>query len=167
MNSHEDDQFQKRSPEIGIGFRKECKQLFEDLGFSFSKEFERLEDYGVQIELIYHNNQGIALFFEAAGTIEDEPLSPRPGLVRTDTVKKIIANAYLVHKCLSVPTMVLTSHPPNPESSSAKMLNMAGRNIIFDVICINDEFDIERLKSYLDMDQNDFWELENKHESLF
>jgi hypothetical protein len=34
------------------------------------------------------------LFFEATGTIEDEPVSTRPGLERTDTVKKIIATAF-------------------------------------------------------------------------
>jgi hypothetical protein len=167
MSSIEDDQFQKRSTEIGAGFREECQQLLESLGFEFTRKYESIEEYGVQIELIYHNNNGIALFFEVAGTSEEEPTSTRPGLERTDTVKKIIGTACLVKKCTDRPIIVLTSHLPNPELSSAKMLNSAGRDTIFDVICIRNKKDVERLKRYLDMDAKDFEELVDRNSPLF
>jgi len=149
MSLTESDQFQKRATEIGSAFREECQKLLENLGFEFIGKYEPLEKHGVQIELVYNNKEDISLFFEAAGTPEEEPASPRPGLERTDTVKKIIGTAYLVHKYTGTPIIVLTSHLPNPNSASEKMLQSALGDVIYDVICVYDDNDIERLRSYL------------------
>lgn len=149
------DNFQSRSTKIGREFREECKKLLESLGFVFNGEQVPIEDYGVEIELIYNNKHDISLFFEAAGTIEYEPASPRPGLERTDTVKKIIGNAYLVHLSTGTPTIVLTSHPPDADKASRKMLEKVPREVIFDVINIYNKEDIKKLKLYLISDSDD------------
>jgi len=128
----------------------------------FNGEQVPIEDYGVEIELIYNNKHDISLFFEAAGTIEDEPASPRPGLERTDTVKKIIGNAYLVYLATGTPTTVLTSHPPDPNKASGKMLEKVPREVILDVINIYDEKDIEKLKLYLISDNNDLEQIRTR-----
>jgi hypothetical protein len=101
------------------------------------------------------------------GTIEDEPVSTRPGLERTDTVKKIIATAFLTLKATGNPIIVLTSHSPDPELSSGKMLNMAGRDVILDVINVNIENDINRLKGYLNFNCNNLDSIVRQNKSLF
>jgi hypothetical protein len=159
--------FQERSTRVGIGFRKDCEELLSGIGFAFNSKREKLDDFGVVVELIYDNKNGISLFFEAAGTDEEEPQSDRPGLERTDTVKKVIATAYFAQIATGTPTIVLTSHLPNPDSSSGKMLNMAGRNVIFDVLCIYSEKDVEKLRGYANMTESFFQHLVSSGRSLF
>jgi len=154
MSTQEDEQFQKRSTEIGSAFHNECRKLLNSLGFEFIGKNEPLKNYGVQVELIYNNKKDISLFFEAAGTNEQFPESNRPGLERTDTVRKIIGTAYLVHKYTGIPLIILTSHLPNPNSASEKMLKSVLGDIIYDVISIREDEDIKRLASYLN--KNDF-----------
>ncbi len=141
------DHFQSRSTKVGVAFRKDCQNLLESIGFTFIQKHERLDEFGISVELIYENKRGVALFFEVAGTDEEEPASDRPGLERTDTVKKIIATAFLAQRATGRPTIVLTSHIPNPNSSSGKMLNLSGRYVIYDVINIYSDAGIEKLKA--------------------
>lgn len=147
--------FQGRAAKVGNAFKKECMALLEDMGFVFRNEQEMLDEYGVQVGFIYDNKSDISFFFLVAGTIEDEPESDRPGLIRTDTTKKRIADALLISKATGNPVIILTSHIPSANLSSTKMLNKTGRNIILDVICVNEQKDIERLRGYLDMDTPD------------
>lgn len=147
--------FQGRSRSIGNAFKKECMTLLDSMGFVYRNGPEILYDYGVQIDFVYDNKKGISLFFEAAGTIEDDPVSDRPGLERTDTTKKRIATALLISRATGNPVIILTSHTPCANLSSGKMLNKAGRHMILDVICIYEEKDIERLEKYLNMNSQD------------
>lgn len=156
MSSRDD--FQERSTRVGVAFRQECQRLLESIGFVLIDVGRRLEEFGIIVELIYRNRHGLDFFFEAAGTDEEEPASGRPGLERTDTVKKIIANAFLTKKATNRPSIVLTSHTPRPDSSSGKMLNMSGRDVIFDVINIY-ETGNEQLERYYNMTEGSFQQL--------
>jgi hypothetical protein len=160
------DHFQSRSTKVGTAFRRDCQDLLESIGYTFNQKRERLDEVGISVELIYENKYGVALFFEVAGTDEEEPASERPGLERTDTVKKIIATAFLAHRATGRSTIVLTSHIPNPDSSSGKMLNLSGRYVIYDVINIYSDRGIEILKGYFNMDER-FFEQVNDDKSLF
>jgi hypothetical protein len=160
--------FQGRSSKVGKQFHKECMDLLKNLGFDYVDEYHVLHDYGVEIELIYNNRNNISLFFDASGTDEDKPASERPGFLRTDNVKKTIANGFLISRATGNPVIALTSHVPQSNSSSGKMLNAAGRHAILDVICIYDEEDVRKLQQYLNMNTRDLDELVRDDErSLF
>lgn len=154
MSSSEEN-FQARASRVGREFKEECKNMLSEMGFEFLVEAEPFS-CGVQVELMFNNRRGITLLFEATGTLEEEPISTMPGLERTDSVKKIICTAYLVQREMGTPTIILTSHKAIAGSASAKMLDAAGSHVIFDVISIKEDDDLERLQGYLTMDENDF-----------
>jgi hypothetical protein len=141
---------------------------FSEFTYGFACMYELVNACSLRKVPIFPTlHEDIALFFEATGTIEDEPVSTRPGLERTDTVKKIIATAFLTLKATGNPIIVLTSHSPDPELSSGKMLNMAGRDVILDVINVNIENDINRLKGYLNFNCNNLDSIVRQNKSLF
>lgn len=141
------DDFQAGNVEKGRVFRERCKEILEAAGFTFNRESERFE-FGVHVDLIYDNQQDNSFFIQVSGTIEDEPTSTKPGLERADSVRKIICDAYLLQRATGWPTLVLTSHTPAPGTVPARLLNFAGRHVIFDVLSVNSESDMERLAEY-------------------
>lgn len=152
-----EESYQARSSRLGREFREFCKETLMGIGFRFRSESEPLS-CGTKVELIYDNDRGIAFFFEVTGTTEETPTSPVPGLERTDNVKKIICNAFLAQRELGTTTIVLTSHKAPEDSASSRMLAAAGRNVIFDVISVHEDDDLNRLRNYLDMDENELEE---------
>lgn len=153
MSSNDD--FQRRAVDIGKRFHDECRDLLSNLGFEYVDENHPINSHGVEIEFIFNNLHDNSLFFDACGTDEDKPTSDRPGFVRTDNVKKTITNGFLISRATGRPIIALTSHVPQPDSASSKMLDMAGRRTILDVICVYDPEDMKRLKRYLDMKSED------------
>lgn len=80
---------------------------------------------------------------------EDGYIEPnRPGLQRTDTVKKAICQAYQVDRvypdCLF---FLLTSHKPNRETNSKDMLELAEGDIIDGIISIYNKKEIDQMIS--------------------
>jgi hypothetical protein len=75
---------------------------------------------------------------------------PYVGRERMGTVyKETLCNAFLLDLLDMGPYIIITSHLPKPGSSSHKMLELA-RPVIYDVIVINSQDDMQRLRSYLE-----------------
>lgn len=161
------EEFQSRASRLGAEFRERCKRVLEQCGFTFQAEGEELESVGIKVELVYMNKADVSFFIEVSGTEEEDPTGQQPGLERSDSVKKIICNAFLAQKTTGSPTLVMTSHLPAPESAPAKMMNAAGREVIFDVICINKAADLDRLRRYAKLTADKLDELTREDRPIF
>ena len=137
------DDFQSRASKIGKAFSTWCEITLESIGFILHGK-KTLRNTGVEVDQIVTNQNGQNIFFEFKGSSKP----PRPGLQRTDTVKKAICNAFLLDKLGLGPYILITSHKPNAGTSSAHMMALA-EDVLFDVICISIEEDFERLRSYV------------------
>lgn len=148
------DNHQRRANVVGRAFREKCRQLLIDYGFTQTGENEQLA-CGVEVEFVFDNQQDQSFFIQVVGTTEKSPRGRQPGLQRSDSVKKQVCNAVLTFDETNRPTLVLTSHMPDPASASGRMLLMARATCMFDVICVNDENDLKRLAAYARMDADE------------
>ena len=137
------DDFQRRASQIGKTFATWCEITLQSIGFTLQGK-TIIKDAGVEIDQLVENRNGEKLYFEFKGSSKP----PRPGMQRTDTVKKALCNAFLLDRLGIGPYIVITSHKPKKGSSSAKMIELA-KDVLFDVICISVDQDFERLKSYV------------------
>jgi hypothetical protein len=137
------DNFQSRATKIGDVFTKYCELTLQSIGFVLQGKF-RIEELGIEIDQVVRNRAGAVLYFEFKGSSKP----PQPGLQRTDTVKKALCNAFLLDKLDLGPYIIVTSHKPKEGSASEKMIQ-AAKEVVFDVICLSDEDDFERLQSYV------------------
>jgi len=133
--------FQADASEQGRQFSEQCDFLLRSKGFSLESRVV-LTDVGVEIDRAARSRRGLLVWFEYKGSLR----GARPGLRRTDTLKKAIANGALVRGLAAHPPfIVLTSHLPIQGSGMA-MLDMANRLGYFhDVICIYDPAQAVRL----------------------
>ena len=89
---------------------------------------------GVEVDLVIENTQGIAFFAECKGSFRD-----RPGLQRTDTLKKAIANMVLLDAVGVGPLLVLISHRP-VDGVGVAMLRVAQQAAPFEVLVPRDDY---------------------------
>ena len=103
-----------------------------------------LRDIGIEIDEVTTSKRGVEVWFEYKGSFQGQ----RPGLLRTDTVKKAVANGALLAAMEPHPLyVVLTSHMP-VGGSAAKMVEAAlGLGYFGDVIPINDPVAAARLQA--------------------
>ncbi len=92
MSAHKAPDFQSRSTESGTLFEKQCALHLTSLGFQLFAKKWRIKEAGVEIDYVAVNNKGKKIYFECKGGYEGK----QPGLVRTDTTKKVLANAFLL-----------------------------------------------------------------------
>lgn len=137
------DDFQSRAARIGKAFSTWCEITLQSIGFVLHGK-KLIKNSGVEVDQVVTNRSGESIYFEFKGSSKP----PRPGLQRTDTVKKALCNAFLLHKLGLGPYVVITSHKPKAGTSSAHMIALA-EDVLFDVICISIEEDFERLRSYV------------------
>ena len=84
------------------------------------------------------------MWFEYKGSFQ----GTRPGLMRTDTLKKAIANAALLRALDDHPPyVVLTSHVPQAGAALAMLETSRKLGYFDDVICVNDPTGVARLKN--------------------
>lgn len=140
--------FQRSAVEQGELFAQNCLLTLRLVGFDVVDTKFRTQDMGVEIDAIANNGQGIAFPFEFKGSF----LGSRPGMLRSDTVKKAIATAYLFSldetSQTMAPLIVLTSHRPTA-GNIAKWLTRIDRSIILDVLSLAD--DRKQLAAYATM----------------
>lgn len=140
--------FQRSAVEQGELFAQNCLLTLRLVGFDVVDTKFRTKDMGVEIDAIANNSQGIAFPFEFKGSF----LGSRPGMLRSDTVKKAIATAYLFSLDETAQTMapliVLTSHRPTT-GNIAKWLARIDRSIILDTLSLAD--DRKQLATYANM----------------
>ncbi len=135
--------FQSASSLQGRQFAEQCDLLLRNSGFELARCRVVVAELGVEIDREAVSPHGRTIWFEYKGSVQ----GPRPGLLRTDTLKKAIANGALLRSLPERPPfVVLSSHLPKAGSGRA-MLNTAVRlGYLDDVICVYDPADAVRLK---------------------
>lgn len=134
--------FQAAAGEQGRQFAQQCDLLLEQSGYRLGAAVH-LRELGVEIDREATSPADRTVWFEYKGSVQ----GTRPGLLRTDTVKKAIANGALLGALAEHPPYVLlTSHIPTKGGALA-MLSAAERLGYFtDVICIYDPTQTARLR---------------------
>ena len=105
-----------------------------------------IPDVGVRPDLlaIYTAGSiGAAVLVECKGSFRGS----RPGLLRTDSVKKAVGDAYTLHHAAPcLPYVLVTSHLPQPGSAGDKMLKTAQEaGAVFEVLKTWEPGDMTRL----------------------
>lgn len=136
--------FQASAGIQGRQFAEQCDTLLTHFGFEL-KGRRVLTEVGVEIDQEAVSPAGTTVWFEYKGSIQGK----RPGLIRTDTLKKAIANGALLRSLPDpAPYVVVTSHLPEAGSGAA-MLDAALRLRYFaDVVCLYDPKATARLGNW-------------------
>ncbi len=136
--------FQASAGIQGRQFAEQCDTLLTHFGFEL-KGRRVLTEVGVEIDQEAVSPRGTTVWFEYKGSIQGK----RPGLIRTDTLKKAIANGALLRSLNDpAPYVVVTSHLPDAGSGAA-MLDAALRLRYFaDVVCLYDPKATARLSTW-------------------
>lgn len=135
--------FQAAASAQGRQFAEQCDLLLRSSGYDLGACRVVVPEVGVEIDRQAVAPSGRAIWFEYKGSLQGH----RPGLLRTDTMKKAIANGALLRSVADRPPfVVLTSHVPKVGSARA-MLDAAIRlGYLDDVVCVYDPTDAVRLK---------------------
>lgn len=134
--------FQSASSLQGRQFADQCDLLLRNCGFTLGSRLV-LASVGVEIDREARTSAGHTIWFEYKGSIQ----GTRPGLLRTDTLKKAIANGALLSSVEDRPAfIVLTSHLPEAGSGLAMMKTAIRMGYLDDVICIYRPADTTRLR---------------------
>jgi hypothetical protein len=117
--------------------------VLESEGFTLEGSL-RLPDLGIEIDRVARTRVRAIVWFEYKGSFRGRT----PGMRRTDTVKKAIANgALLAGLGDHPPFVVLTSDLPE-RGSARSMIDVALElGYLADVICVNDPRDVRRLQA--------------------
>lgn len=136
--------FQASAGIQGRQFAEQCDTLLTHLGFELRGR-RVLGEVGVEIDQEAVGPGGTTVWFEYKGSVQGH----RPGLRRTDTLKKAIANGALLRALADpAPYVVVTSHLPEAGSGAA-MLAAAQRLMYFaDVVCLYDPAATGRLSRW-------------------
>ena len=134
--------FQSAAGEQGRQFAQQCDLLLEQSGFRLGHPV-LLRDVGVEIDREAVSPSGRTVWFEYKGSVQ----GTRPGLMRTDTLKKAIANGALLDALQGHPPyVVLTSHLPSAGAALAMLEAAQKLEYFHDVICIYDPLQAARLR---------------------
>lgn len=143
-NANHSTNFQASSSAQGDAFAQMCIAHLRAQGFDLKGRL-LVREAGVEIDQIAMNRCKIPIYFEFKGST----IGNRPGMIRTDTTKKAIANAFLLDKIGVRPFVVLTTNKPRKGSASDAMIKTAGGKVL-EVLCLFDSDDKERLEWYLE-----------------
>ncbi len=122
--------FQGRGPREGAEFDQVALDYLESTGAVVIQRGGKIA--GIPIDGLVRGTNGKVFCVLAHGNIDD---GPRPGLRRTDTVRKAGDTAFLLAEVPHTPPLlVVTSHlPTNPRRQAALLLSRH-RRVIFDVV---------------------------------
>ena len=133
--------FQASAGIQGRQFAEQCSQLLTHYGYAVHGR-TLIADVGVENDCVATSPGGNAIWFEFKGSVQ----GARPGLLRTDTLKKAIANgALLAGEPMRCPFIVLTSHLPVVGAAAAMLQTALRLKYLDDVICIYSPADTPRL----------------------
>ncbi|MDQ6854340.1 MAG: hypothetical protein M3046_11740 [Actinomycetota bacterium] len=134
--------FQSASSEQGRQFGEQCDSLLKHSGFDLLRTRVQLSDLGVEIDREARSPSGQIIWFEYKGSVQGS----RPGLIRTDTMKKAIANGALLRAAQEHPPyVILASHLPKRGSGLAMLETARQLGYFHDLICIYDPSEAARL----------------------
>ena len=138
--------FQADSSRQGEVTHEIAEERLREMGFAIKGV--RVGLSSVEVDVMAENRRAIAFPF----TIKGSWRGTRPGLERTDTLRKAIAECYLIKKEIGVPGFVIASHIPFKGRGRAA-LKLMDRRVIFDVLHLFN--DRERLAWLLDATEAD------------
>lgn len=144
FNVGADQSFQARSAQQGKLVHEVARDVLESAGFTIEAEGYEIVSLGVEVNLVLRDLQGNRWFCEVTGAYK----SRRPGLVRTDTVRKVLGTAHLLAVGGFRPFIVLTTNLPSEGSRGDRMLRRVGPNELFDVAVVTSRPDRARLRRY-------------------
>jgi hypothetical protein len=121
--------FQQRGQEQGAAFEEICEAALTQAGFNLCGRHIYLAAAGVNSDFVVANQQGLLFYVTAKGSWSGS----RPGLKRTDTFRKAIAEAALLTWRGYGRVLLLSSHLPGAGSGMA-MLRATPRSVLFDVL---------------------------------
>jgi hypothetical protein len=135
--------FQSRGVKQGATFETLCRQILGDYGFECLAK-QRIKEVGIEIDVPAITSGGQEIWFNCKGSWYGN----RPGLIRTDTLKKAITEGYLCKTGIKdcPPLVVLTSHLPTTGVASLWLEAIRKGDIFEDVICISDTSSMKRLE---------------------
>jgi hypothetical protein len=135
--------FQSASSLQGRQFADQCDTLLAGCGFRLGGRVV-IPEVGIEIDQEAVAPSGQTIWFEYKGSLQ----GPRPGLLRTDTLKKAIANGALLGAVEGHPPfVVLTSHVPEGGSGRAMLDAAKALGFVHDVICVYRPADAGRLRA--------------------
>ncbi len=136
--------FQASAGIQGRQFAEQCDTLLAHYGFVL-KGRRVLTEVGVEIDQEAVSPSGATVWFEYKGSIQ----GTRPGLIRTDTLKKAIANGALLRSLPDpAPYVVVTSHLPDAGSGAAMLRAALELRYFADVVCLYDPKATARLSHW-------------------
>lgn len=135
-------EFQAASSRQGRQFAEQCDELLRNYGYTLSPPLV-LRDVGVEVDRVATAPSGRLVWFEYKGSIQGS----RPGLLRTDTLKKAIANGALLQAVDDrAPYVVITSHVPESGAGLAMLRTALAAGYLDDVVCLYRPADVARLR---------------------
>jgi hypothetical protein len=136
--------FQAYGIQQGRQFAEQCDALLTSRGFSLRGRL-LVPEVGVEIDRVATAPSGSEVWFEYKGSVQ----GARPGLMRTDTLKKAIANGALLERLVDHPPyVVLTSHVPAGGAGLAMLQSAIELRYFHDVICVYDPAQTGRLAAW-------------------
>jgi hypothetical protein len=155
--------FKGGAKEQGDEFERECLRALLYAGFQIS-DLKLNIDTGAEIDLVAENLQGISFAIECKGSLQGS----RPGLKRTDTVRKAICNAYLLSVSPEFcdrfpPLLVMRSHEPDGGVGRDALDATIRNGVILDVV---DSRAGEKLKMYANATLEDLERILDEHKGL-
>lgn len=138
-----DRNFQGLASSQGSEFHSECIRALLNAGFKIEAQRYRIDAVGIELDAVTTNRDGVLMPWEFKGSWN----GTRPGLHRTDTLKKAIANGYMLTRWADhdvyTPLLVMTSHGPwLTDGSCLAMYQATERTIVLDFV---DSRDYKRL----------------------
>jgi hypothetical protein len=139
-----DFEFQKLAGEQGRLFDAQCRLMLAPRFDVCDKPF-RVPEVGVEMDAtITSRKSGREYWCEFKGSWNGH----RPGMMRTDTVKKALADVLLLHVANFdfPPCLVMTTHMPPFGSSGRAMIETALESgALYDIFCLSEPEDMKRL----------------------
>ena len=134
--------FQSSASLQGRQFADQCDLLLRTSGYEVGDRV-LVTAVGIEIDREAVSPSGRIVWFEYKGSVQGS----RPGLLRTDTLKKAIANGALLKAMADRPPfVVLTSHLPEAGAGLAMLETAVALGYLDDVICVYRPADTVRLR---------------------
>jgi hypothetical protein len=136
--------FQAAAGIQGRQFAEQCDTLLASMGFTLRGR-RVLVEVGIEVDQEAVSPAGSTVWFEYKGSVQGN----RPGLRRTDTLKKAIANGALLRALPDpAPYVVVTSHLPEAGSGAAMLEAALRLGYVADVVCLYDPKATQRLRRW-------------------
>lgn len=136
--------FQASAGIQGRQFAEQCDTLLSHLGYELRGR-RVLAEVGVEIDQEAVSPTGRVVWFEYKGSVQGN----RPGLRRTDTLKKAVANGALLRALPDpAPYVVISSHLPEGGSGAAMLQTALDLRYFADVIWLYDPSATARLRRW-------------------